>query len=326
MSQRQQLERLMVIDRSIRDGGYPTAERLAEMLEVSRRVIFNDRDFMINRLGAPIEFDRHHGGWAYTDKTWNLPGMIVTEGELLAFFLSVEISKRYLGSSMESSLRSAVEKISKGVKGPVSVDLNTLRSQYTFSAPTFVAENEKALIDIHHAIYGNRKIWMRYFTASRGEVTERTIDPYHLSNVRGDWYLIAFDDLGKEFRNFSVARISQWKVLNDKFSRDPNFSAQDWVESSFQAQIGGAIEEVVIRFDAEAAHYVRERIWHTSQTIEENEDGSLVLRLRTSGLEGVKRWLFTFGAGAEVLRPACLRQEFIEEIAGMTKKYHDQRA
>ena len=54
MSQRQQLERIMEIDRRIREGEYPNAEKLAESLEVSRRVIFNDRSFMIYRLGAPI--------------------------------------------------------------------------------------------------------------------------------------------------------------------------------------------------------------------------------------------------------------------------------
>jgi len=207
MSQRQQLERIMEIDRRIRDEEYPNADRLSEILEVSRRVIFNDRDFMINRLGAPIEFDRVRGGWYYTDKTWILPGMIVTEGELLAFFLSVEISKRYLGSSLESSLRSAVEKISKGVKGPVTVDMDTLRSHYTFSAPMLISANEQVLLDIHHAIYGNQCMWMRYFTASRGKTTERTVLPYHLHNIRGDWYLIAFDRLRKEFRNFLVGRI-----------------------------------------------------------------------------------------------------------------------
>jgi predicted DNA-binding transcriptional regulator YafY len=45
MSQRQQLERIMEIDRRIRAGEYPNAERMAQLLEVSRRVIFNDRDF-----------------------------------------------------------------------------------------------------------------------------------------------------------------------------------------------------------------------------------------------------------------------------------------
>lgn len=162
-------------------------------------MIFNDRDFMINRLGAPIEFDRIHGGWFYADKTWVLPGMIVTEGKLLAFFLSVEISKRFLGSSLESSLRSAVEKISKGVKGPVSVDLETLRSHFTFSGPSLISTNEKVLLDIHHAINNCHCFWMRYFTASRGENTERKVYPYHLYNMRGDWYLIAFDEMRKNF-------------------------------------------------------------------------------------------------------------------------------
>ena len=74
MSQRQQLERIMEIDKQIRLGNYPNADRMAKILEVSRRVIYNDRSFMIYRLGAPIEFDRERGGWYYTDKTWSLPG------------------------------------------------------------------------------------------------------------------------------------------------------------------------------------------------------------------------------------------------------------
>ena len=83
----------MVIDRSIRNGECPNADRLGEMLEVSRRVIFNDRDFMINRLGAPIEFDRQHGGWTYKDKTWGLPTIIVTEGEKQVLGVSVSLSE-----------------------------------------------------------------------------------------------------------------------------------------------------------------------------------------------------------------------------------------
>ncbi len=84
MSQRQQLERIMEIDRRIRAGEFPNADRMAEILEVSRRVIYNDRSSMICRLGAPIEYDRERGGWFYTDQIWILLGMMVTERELLA--------------------------------------------------------------------------------------------------------------------------------------------------------------------------------------------------------------------------------------------------
>ncbi|MHC1740620.1 MAG: helix-turn-helix transcriptional regulator [Anaerolineaceae bacterium] len=321
MSQRQQLERIMAIDRSIRGDEYPNADRLGEMLEVSRRVIFNDRDFMINRLGAPIEFDRQHGGWFYANKTWVLPGMIVTEGELLAFFLSVEISKRFLGSSFESSLRSAVEKISRGVKGPVSVDLETLRSHFTFSGQTLISTNEKVLLDIYAAINNCQCFWMRYFTASRGEHTERKVHPYHLFNMRGDWYLIAFDETRNEFRNFLVGRIEEWKVLPDKFLRDMKFSVSDWMGSAFQAERSDELTEVSIKFNALTARYIRERNWHPSQRIEENEDGTLVLHLQTSGLGELKRWVMQYGSGAEVLSPESLRRECIEEIKNMSDLY-----
>ena len=269
MSQRQQLERIMEIDRRIRDKEYPNADRMAEILEVGRRVIFNDRDFMINRLGAPIEYDREHGGWTYTDRTWMLPGMIVTEGELLAFFLSMEISKRFLGSTLETPLRSAVEKITRSVKGPVSVDVEALRSYFTFSGPALLAANEQALLDIHHAITNRFCIWMRYFTAGRGEFTERKVMPYHLHNFRGDWFLIGFDTLRNDYRIFLIGRMAEWKVLPEKFQRDENFSAEKWISSGFQVHGGGEVADVSIRFNAQKAQYIRERRWHLSQQIEE---------------------------------------------------------
>lgn len=321
MSQRQQLERIMTIDRSIRNGEYPNADRLAKSLEVSRRVIFNDRDFMINRLGAPIEYDRARGGWFYADRTWVLPGMVITEGELLAFFLSVEISKRYLGSSLESALLSAVEKISTGVKGPVSIDLETLRSHFSFSGPTLISINEKVLLDIHRAIVNNQKIWMRYFTASRGEITERNIYPYHLYNIHGDWYLVAFDEMRSEYRNFLVSRVEEWKVLPEKFLHDANFSIADWMGSAFLAERGDELIDVAIKFDPVTARYIRERKWHASQTIEEQSDGSLILHIQTSGLGELKRWVMQYGSGAEVLSPESLKQEIVDEIHLMNQLY-----
>jgi len=321
MSQRQQLERIMEIDRRIRDGKYPNANQLAKDLEVSRRVIFVDRDFMITRLGAPIEFDRDRGGWYYTDETWVLPGIIITEGELMAFFLSLEVAKRYLGTGLEKTLRSAVDKLSRNLKGSISVDLDTLRSHYSFSAPTLLATNEQALLDLHHAIGASNRVWMRYYTASRDAHTERTVHPYHLSNIRGDWYLVAYDELRKEIRNFAVGRIEQWRLLTDKFKRDPEFSIARYMGTAFQAERGEDSVDVVIRFTAEEARYIREKHWHDTQEIEELDDGSIVFRFQTSGLGEVKRWVLKYGGEAEVMKPLSLREEVKKEIEAMAKLY-----
>jgi predicted DNA-binding transcriptional regulator YafY len=321
MSQRQQLERIMEIDRSIRAGEYPNADRMAEQLEVSRRVIFNDREFMIHRLGAPIEYDRTRGGWYYTNKTWVLPGMIVTEGELMAFFLSVEISKRFLGTNLESSLRAAVEKISKGVTGPVSVDMDTLRSYYTFSGPSLSGIEEETLIDLHHAITNQQCVWIRYYAATNREFTERTVHPYQLHSVRGDWYLIAYDLLRNDLRNFRVSRIEKWKVLNQKFIRDKEHEANDRMKNSFLADRDGEVQNVSIWFSSEQAYYIRERKWHPSQKIQEFEDGSIILHLQSAGLTALKRWILQYGSHAQVLEPQTLRDDCIQEIKKMDQRY-----
>ncbi len=257
MSQRQQLERIFEIDRQIRAGEYPNADRLAAGLEVSRRVIFKDREFMVNRLGAPIEYDREKGGWYYTEKVWTLPNIMVSEGELLAFFLSVEVARRYIGTALETPLRSAVEKFSKNIRGPVSIDLETLWTHYTFVAPVLAATNEQALFDLHHAIKENHRIWMRYYTASRDEHTERKVSPYHLYNVQGDWYLIAYDDKRQSFRNFAIGRMENWRVMNETFARDPSFSVETYMGSAFHTERGGEVAEVVIRFNPQQARYMR---------------------------------------------------------------------
>jgi predicted DNA-binding transcriptional regulator YafY len=324
MSQRQQLERIMAIDQSIRNGEYPNADRLAEKLEVSRRVIFNDREFMINRLGAPMEYDRQHGGWFYTNKTWVLPGIIVSEGELLAFFLSVEISKRFLGSSLESPLRSAVEKISKGVKGAVTVDLDSLRSNYTFSNPALISNYETVLLDLEHAIAHQQCIWMRYFTAGRAEYTERKVMPYHMHNYRGDWFLIGYDTLRNDFRIFLVGRIEKWRVLSEKFKRNETFNASEWIGNAFQLHGGSEVEDVSIWFSQQRAQFIRERQWHASQRIEEKPDGSLVLHMRTGGLVEVRNWVLQFGRGAKVLAPESLRMDCMTEIEKMSNMYENK--
>ncbi|MEL7626612.1 MAG: WYL domain-containing transcriptional regulator [Anaerolineaceae bacterium] len=321
MSQRQQLERIMEIDRHIREGGYPNADKLAEILEVSRRVIFNDRSFMIYRLGAPIEYDRGRGGWYYTDKTWSLPGIYVTQGELMAFFLSLEISKRYIGTDLESPLRSAADKISKAIKGPVSIEINDLRSHYTFSEFNTISLDAQLLIDLHNAILNRQQVWMRYFSAKRGVMSERVVFPYHLHNFQGDWFLVAFDNFRNGFRLFLVGRIQEMKLLHEKFEWDETFKVEDWIGTGFQLYAGEDTQELVIWFSPNKAQFIRERKWHPSQTIEEQSDGSLILHLKTGGLVEVRNWVLQFADDAEVLQPASLREDIAKEIQKLAVRY-----
>ena len=322
MSQRQQLERIMFIDSQIRGETYPNAQRIAEKLEFSKRVIYQDKAFMTTRLGAPIEFDRQRGGWYYTNPTWTLPSMFVTEGELMAFFLSVEVAHRYLGTDFEAPLRAAISRLAANLGSQVQISLDQLRENYTFAAPSTPNINAQLLTEMNQAIQKRLQVRMRYYTASRDEWNDRTVNPHHLYNMRGDWYLFAYDQNRKEMRSFHMGRVDWWKVLEEGFERTPNFSPQDWMKKAFQLERGGEPEDVVIRFDAYQAPWIRERRWHETQhPIEELPDGSILLRFRTAGLGEVQRWVMQFGHHAEMLAPESLREICKNEAIKLTAIY-----
>jgi predicted DNA-binding transcriptional regulator YafY len=319
MSQRQQLERILEIDRQIRAGLYPNADSLAAELEVSRRVIFNDRQFLIDRLGAPLQHDRKHGGWYYAEENWPLPAVMMTEGELLAFFLSVEVAQRYLGTSCEAPLRSAVEKIARSLQGRAAVSLELLHRHFTFAPPAAAPTNEEALVALHEAIAQGRVIQMRYHTASRRQSSDRLVHPHHLVHQGGEWYLIAFDRRRAKMLTFNVARIEKWHLLDERFTRQADFDPRAWQRAAFGAETQSGVVTIAVRFSPDEAVYIGERRWHETQRLEDLPDGGVILRLQ-------KRWIMGYGAHAEVLEPVTLRDEIQNEVRAMKTMYggHDE--
>lgn len=312
----------MEIDRQVRDGQYPTAESIALKLEVSPRVIYADRCFLRDRLGAPLEFDRERGGWTYTDPTYVLPSLFASEGDLIAFFLSLEVARRYLGTPFEEPIRSAVQRLSNGLGNPVSVDLEQLRQHYSFAAPTAAGAEPRLLADMEQSIRLRRRVRITYYTAGRDEWNERTVDPYHLRNAGGEWVLIAFDHLREAWRDFNLARVAEWAVLPEAFERDPAFSPEAYLRSGFMHEHGTSPQPIVIRFDAYQARWIRERRWHeTQQPLEPQPDGGVILRFCASGLGEVKRWVMQYGPHAEVLEPESLRREVAEELRAAARRY-----
>ena len=56
-------ERLYRIESLIRRRGYVSFDDLMSELEVSRATLKRDIAFLRDRMGAPIEYDRFHGGY-----------------------------------------------------------------------------------------------------------------------------------------------------------------------------------------------------------------------------------------------------------------------
>jgi hypothetical protein len=78
---------------------------------------------------------------------------------------------------------------------------------------------------------------------------------------------------------------------------------------------------VAVRFAPHQARWIRERKWHRSARIQEELDGSLVLRLRVVESSELRRWVLQFGSQAEVLAPASLRKAVAAELKAAAAAY-----
>ena len=79
--------------------------------------------------------------------------------------------------------------------------------------------------------------------------------------------------------------------------------------------------DIAIRFTPHQAQWIREHRWHSTQVIEEQTDGSVILKMRIGALDAVMHWVMRYGKEAEVLEPKELRQMIIEELR-LTKRLY----
>lgn len=290
----------------------------------SERTVRADLAFLRERCAAPLRHDRGRGGYYYTDPAFSLPMALVSEGELVAFFLSIELARRYLGTSFEQPLRKAVEKLASGLPSELQIDLSQLTQHYTFQAGATLGSDPGLLAKLFEAMRERWPVQITYLTASSGERKQREIDPYHLFNVRGDWQVIAFDHLRGQFRQFAVSRIEQWQVLDDtRFTRDTGFSPEGYLSTGFLAERGDQAEQIVVWFDAYQARYIRGREFHPSQRVEDHPDESMTLRFQSGALAEIRRWVMDFGSHARLLEPAALAAEIATELRATLKIYEN---
>ena len=193
--------------------------------------------------------------------------------------LSVEVARANGNTGLDKLLNSAVGKIKEALGDTVSI---APAPNNSYGLAPVAAVTSDIHLQLTRAAAARQKLRMSYSSLSSGATGTRTIHPYQLHFARGEWLLIARDESkaahDNPIRCFNIARIGELRALDEHFVRDLDYDGEQYVAEMFCAERGAAIVEVAVRFDAHQARYIRERVWHAGQSIEEHEDGGLTLR------------------------------------------------
>ena len=217
----------MTIDMALCASAWPNTRTLAQQIGVNRRTIRRDIDYLRDQLHAPIEFDCVRNGYYYTEPTYRLPFPQLTQGEMLALYLSERMMRQFRGTPFERDLRHAIAKLSELLPDGVSVRLDAI-TDFLSVLPAVQADYDPELFcAVLRAVVGRRRLKMVYWTASRNETTSRLFDPYELSLVDDGWYAFGYCHRSEEVRMFAVQRVRSVKETGETFDRPADFRAED---------------------------------------------------------------------------------------------------
>ncbi len=314
-------ERLDAIERYLarRPEGWTTTE-LAHELEVDPDTIRRDINLLEARGTGLIKQGRRY----ILDHRRSLHTIRISNDEALALYLAARLLSRHSDEHNPHVVR-ALEKLSDALQSKSPLIAGHIARA---AAAVRTRQARRAYVEVLEVITQGwamgRKIRLRYRSYTKDEVTERTFAPYFIepSGIGYACHVIGFDDLRGELRTFKVERIYEARLTDEPFEVPDEFDPQRLLASAWGV-IWRDTEtiEVCLRFHPTVVRRLKESVWHFSQRLEDLPDGSCLFTVRVGSTLEMKPWIRQWGSAVEVLAPAELRAELIEEVRAMARTY-----
>jgi CRISPR-associated endonuclease/helicase Cas3 len=136
-------------------------------------------------------------------------------------------------------------------------------------------------------------------------------------------YVIGWSRTRNQLRTFKVDRIQHVSLTAQYFELEETLKPDDLLRHAWGVWYGSQQTRVVLRFDAGVAGRVRETVWHPSQVLEAQPDGSLLWSVEIAGTLELVSWIRGWGHEVEVLEPEALRREIAESLRQATGRYNE---
>lgn len=311
------LERWFRLLNALQGGGRPTARELAERYGVTTRTVFRDVA-ALEEMGIPVV--RADGRYSLME-SYRIKPVQFTPEEVLALVAALDFARRRrsLGGSAAAS---ALEKLTAVMPGPQQ-ELAAGLEEHLVVDP-WQARSLPGLPEIEQrirgAVQGGHPIRITYEALNADRPSERVVRPYGLAYRGTGLYLIGHCELRRDIRTFRVNRILAAEVLPDRFERPGDFDLEGYLTLVWGIEDGPQLP-IRVRFSPPVARLATETVWHPTQQIESEPDGSVILSMQTRGMNEIARWLAGYGGSVEVLGPAELRQAVQALGQGIVDRY-----
>lgn len=293
--------RLLTILELLQARGQIGGGELAERLEVEPRSV---RRYitMLRDMGIPVEAERGRYGAYSLRPGYRLPPLMFNDDEILAVVLGLMVARK-TAVAQRSGIESASAKIERVLPVELRQRVWALQDTLLFSIDVREVPPASSIVAaVSQAAYEKSSLFIRY-EATRGDMTERMIDPYGLAVHSGLWYTAGYCHLRQDLRVFRLDRILSAQATDTDFERPADFNVLAYVQQSIALLPGGWSVAVWLDTTLDEA---RRFIPADMATLEAN-DGGVMMRCTTSNLPWMAHFLLRIVCAFRIEQPTELR-------------------
>ncbi len=215
--------------------------------------------------------------------------------------------------------------ISKADKSIIDRKIKETKNTYLFKSKPFENSSADATLfkKLEQAIYYRKEIVIDYKAVSR--VEQRKIKPYKIVFMNENFYLACeVEHLNYQFSLFRISKIEAVESTGKSFHQnreiDSFIKGMQTPMAKYRPTYREHLIEVLVEVNASKAHHFKAKKYLPSQkTIEEKEDGTLVLSFTVTQelemMDIIKRWI----PHMRVISPQSLKKSIDEDLVAYLK-------
>ena len=225
------LSRLTAILTQLQSKRIVTARLLAEKHNVSLRTIYRDIR-TLEKSGIPIVTEEGKGYSIM--EGYHLPPVLFSEDEANALITMEQLAIKNKDQSLVDNITSALEKIKAILRYSQKGNADLLAERVYFSGNNNEEKTSDNLMQIQSAITQYKVLTIDYLSSEK-KLTTRSIEPFAIYSIHGDFLLVAFCRLRNDFRHFRIDFIEN--ITTEKLIFNPhNMTIKEYFEKYVKNQ------------------------------------------------------------------------------------------
>ena len=218
---------------------------------------------------------------------------------------------------MATHVERIFEKLASLLPDKLALKPELIFTRFSFTSPPSGPVNEAIWTALVRGLLHQQSVNIVYRRLEAHESGSRTIDPYHIANLQGEWYAFAWCHTRQMVLQFAMSRIEKATPTKKTFVVQPGFDKEKLASGTFARftpATGDKAQTVSLIFDKTIAPQILEKQWGPGQRVKRRKNGDIELSFQATGLIEVQRWVLAWGHHVRVLAPPELNRMVREEV------------